>query len=72
MPMTELMKIDDVQRLLVSPGDWLLVSVPRNTSAKTAQDIRKRLLDLLPEGVEVFIKTADVQITVVPGDGEDD
>lgn len=57
-------EIEDVKRLNVGPGDVLLVTVPSGTTPERANDIRNRFETRLP--VRVLVKTADVQVQVVP------
>lgn len=62
--MEEKITIEDVERLNVQPGDVLLVTVPSGTTPERAKDVLNRFETRLP--VRVIVKTADIQVQVVP------
>jgi hypothetical protein len=61
-------RIEDVQRLVVRPGEILLVTIPAHTTVEDAEYIKGIFKAKLPEGVEVVVKTPDVDAAVVAGD----
>lgn len=60
-------EIEDIRRLVVHPGETLVIRVPKGTSEERAKNIREAVHANLPEGVQFVIATDDVDFEVVAG-----
>jgi hypothetical protein len=63
-----MLEIEDVRRLVVHPGEMLVVRVPVGTSVERARHISDSVQANVPDGVRVLIAMGDVDFEVVSGD----
>jgi hypothetical protein len=63
-----MLDIEDIRRLVVNPGEMLVVRVPRGTTAEGAAQVKDRVKAVLPDGVRVLVAPVDVDFEVVSGD----
>lgn len=63
-----MLEIEEIRRLVVHPGEMLVVHVPVGTTAEIAARISDRVKANVPDGVRVLIATGDVDFEVVSGD----
>ncbi len=67
---TATIPIADIRRLDVHPGDTLVVRAPHvRLTRDVADQIERRLLGLIGDGVKVIVMPDDTDITVVRGAG---
>ena len=58
-------QITGIQRLVLKPGDRLVVRTPDRLTAEGAVMLRERLLGWVPGGVEILILDAGASLEVV-------
>jgi len=59
--------IETIERLVVHPGEMLVLTVPPDTSDEAARQLVDRLTQVLPDGVSCLVKTTDISMQVVAG-----
>jgi len=57
--------IETIERLVVHPGEMLVLTVPPNTSMEAARQLIDLLKQALPDGLRCLVKTADISMQVV-------
>ena len=66
MPVT----IEDVKRLVVRPGEQLVVTLPADTTPRQFEEVTELLKGKFPEGA-VLVTTSNISLQVVVVEDED-
>lgn len=63
--MTQTIEVESIQRLDINPGETLVVGLPDRATSEEAARVKAAVEAAVPAGVQVLIKSANIELTVV-------
>jgi hypothetical protein len=63
--MSQTIELESIRRLDIKPGEILVATLPRRATQEHASFAHAQLKANLPDGVEVLVVTADVDLSVL-------
>lgn len=59
-------KIKEIEKLDISPGDTLVITVPEKTAEIAVERIHDGILEHLPDNIRLLVKTNSIKLKVIP------
>lgn len=63
--MTQTIEVESIQRLVINPGETLVVGLPDGATAEEAARVKAAAESAVPDGVTVLVKSANIELSVV-------
>jgi pyruvate kinase len=61
----ETIQVEKIQRLRVEPGETLVVTMPRHSTAENVSVAAKVIRERVPDGVEVLVVSGGIELSVI-------
>lgn len=63
--MTQTIELESIRRLDIKPGEILVAGLPDGATAETGARVKAALEAAVPDGVNVLVKSASIDLSVV-------